>query len=168
MEVQTVFHTLPPVFDADSRVLLLGSIPSPRSREIGFYYSHPQNRFWPLMAALFEETIPPDIPSRRAFLHRHHIALWDVLASCEIAGADDGSIQNPVVNPLEELLLKAPFRAVFTTGTKAAALYRRYCLPRTGRPAIPLPSPSPANCRYYTFDTLLAAYRILWKELADG
>lgn len=167
MTTQTVFHTLPPVIDPDSRVLILGSIPSPRSREAGFYYSHPQNRFWPLMAALFDEPVPPDLSSRRQFLHRHRIALWDVLARCDIAGADDGSIRNPVANPIEELLQKAEIRAVFTTGARAAALYRRYCQPRTGREALPLPSPSPANCRYHTFDSLLQNYRRILPFLAE-
>ncbi len=156
-----VFHTLPPVVDAGSRVLMLGTMPSPKSREAGFYYAHPQNRFWRVMGALFGEETPCGTAQREAFLHRRHIALWDVLASCEIRGADDGSIRSPVANPLEGVLSQADIRAIFTTGTKAAALYRRFCAPRTGRPAMALPSTSPANCRYYTFEKLVEAYRVV-------
>ncbi len=168
MDLRTVVHTLPPVIDSGSRVLILGTIPSPKSREAGFYYGHPQNRFWPLLAALFDEETPHDVDARKQLLKRHHIALWDVLARCDIAGADDGSIRHPVVNPIENLLQQADIRAIFTTGTKAAALYHRYCEPRTGRRALPLPSPSPANCRFHTFNTLLEAYRALLPYLSDN
>ena len=122
-------------------------MPSPKSREAGFYYAHPQNRFWRVLAALWGEETPAGTQERLAFARRHHIALWDVLRACSIEGADDGSIRQPEINDLRRVLDRADIRAIFTTGTKAAALYRRYCLPVTGRPAIPLPSTSPANCR---------------------
>ena len=153
-------HPLPPVFNPDSRVLILGSFPSPQSREIGFYYAHPRNRFWPALAAVWEESIPLTTEERRAFALRHRIALWDVLASCTITGASDSSIRNPVPNDLTALLAAAPIRAIFTTGQTAARLYARCCEPQTGIPAGLLPSPSPANCRL-PMEALVAAYRVL-------
>ena len=156
--IERVLHPLEPVADAGSRVLLLGTMPSPKSREAGFYYAHPQNRFWRVLAALWGEETPAGTQERLAFARRHHIALWDVLRACSIEGADDGSIRQPEINDLRRVLDRADIRAIFTTGTKAAALYRRYCLP--GRPAIPLPSTSPANCRA-TLDELTQAYRAI-------
>ena len=158
--IERVLHPLEPVADAGSRVLLLGTMPSPKSREAGFYYAHPQNRFWRVLAALWGEETPAGTQERLAFARRHHIALWDVLRACSIEGADDGSIRQPEINDLRRVLDRADIRAIFTTGTKAAALYRRYCLPVTGRPAIPLPSTSPANCRA-TLDYLTQAYRAI-------
>lgn len=158
--IERVLHSLEPVADAGSRVLLLGTMPSPKSREAGFYYAHPQNRFWRVLAALWGEETPAGTQERLAFARRHHIALWDVMRACSIEGADDGSIRQPEINDLRRVLDRADIRAIFTTGTKAAALYRRYCLPVTGRPAIPLPSTSPANCRA-TLDDLTQAYRAI-------
>ncbi len=145
-ERQHIVHPLEPVYDADSRVLILGTMPSPRSREEGFYYAHPRNRFWPVLAAVFGEPVPETTAARRAFLRRHRLALWDVLASCEITGAADGSIRCPVPNDIAGLLARTRIRTVFTTGRQAAALYRRLIQPKTDREAIALPSPSPANC----------------------
>ena len=113
-----------------------------------------------MLAALWGEETPAGTQERLAFARRHHIALWDVLRACSIEGADDGSIRQPEINDLRRVLDRADIRAIFTTGTKAAALYRRYCLPVTGRPAIPLPSTSPANCRA-TLDELTQAYRAI-------
>ena len=158
--IERVLHPLEPVADAGSRVLLLGTMPAPKSREAGFYYAHPQNRFWRVLAALWGEETPAGTQERLAFARRHHIALWDVLRACSIEGADDGSIRQPEINDLRRVQDRADIRAIFTTGTKAAALYRRYCLPVTGRPAIPLPSTSPANCRA-TLDDLTQAYRAI-------
>ena len=158
--IERVLHPLEPVADAGSRVLLLGTMPSPKSREAGFYYAHPQNRFWRVLAALWGEETPAGTQERLAFARRHHIALWDVLRACSIEGADDGSIRQPEINDLRRVLDRADIRAIFTTGTKAAALYRRYCLPVTGRPAIPLPSTSPANASA-TLDDLTQAYRAI-------
>ena len=158
--IERVLHPLEPVADAGSRELLLGTMPSPKSREAGFYYAHPQNRFWRVLAALWGEETPAGTQERLAFARRHHIALWDVLRACSIEGADDGSIRQPEVNDLRQVLERADIRAIFTTGAKAAALYKRYCLPVTGRPAIPLPSTSPANCRV-TLDGLTEAYRAI-------
>ncbi|MBS6859333.1 MAG: DNA-deoxyinosine glycosylase [Clostridiales bacterium] len=145
MNAQQVIHPLAPVFDERSRVLILGTMPSPKSRETGFYYGHPQNRFWRVMAELLDEPFPASREERLALALRRHFALWDVLASCVIRGADDGSIREPEANDLSAVLSAAPIEAIFTTGTKAAALYRKLCLPKTGMEAIALPSTSAAN-----------------------
>ena len=156
-----VTHIFPPAFDADSRVLILGTIPSPKSREVGYYYSHPQNKFWRMMAEILEEPVPQTVSEKEDFLARNHIALWDVLKSCRIKGADDGSIREAEPNDIREVLAQADIRAIFTTGTKAAQLYKRYCLPQTKREAIALPSTSPANCRFYTYEQIKDAYRVI-------
>ena len=157
----TIRHTLPPVFDSSSRILLLGTMPSPKSRETGFYYGHPQNRFWCVLAAVFAEDVPQTIAEKTALLHRHRLALWDVLASCSIDGAADSSIRNPVSNDFSQIVSTAPICRVYTTGQKAFVLYNRYCFPQTHIPAVCLPSTSPANCAYWTFEKLVQAYCVL-------
>ena len=156
-----VYHEFGPVYDGNSRILILGSIPSPRSREYGFYYCHPQNRFWKVISAVLQTELPAALEEKRAFLVRHHIAMWDVLESCEIKGADDSSIANPKPNQLRLILDAADIRAIFTTGKKATDLYRRLCLTNTGRESISLPSTSPANCRNQTLESLTEAYRVI-------
>ena len=153
-----IVHPLEPVYDEHSRILILGTMPSPKSREYGFYYSHPQNRFWRILSDLYKEPLPETNGEKAAFVLSHGIALWDVLKSCRISGADDGSIKEPVPNGIASLLGRTGIKRVFTTGTKAASLYRRLCLPETGVPAVPLPATSPANQRYYTYEKLLKAY----------
>ncbi|MGL5437859.1 MAG: DNA-deoxyinosine glycosylase [Lachnospiraceae bacterium] len=145
--MERVIHEFAPVFDTDSRVLVLGTIPSPRSREQGFYYGHPRNRFWKVLAQVFEAPQPDGIEAKKAFLLKHRVAVWDVLNCCEIDGASDSSIKNPIPNDMNEILQKADILAVFTTGSKATALYRKYCEPLCHIPCIGLPSTSPANCR---------------------
>ncbi len=154
-------HPLKPVFNENSRVLVLGTMPSPKSREFGFYYSHPQNRFWRVLSSLYGEPLPLTNGEKTALLLRRRVALWDVLKSCRIDGADDASIRDPVPNDIAGLLAKTGIRAVFTTGTKAASLYRRLCRKQTGLDAVALPSTSPANCRRYPYEKLLEAYRVL-------
>lgn len=159
MEPQIVRHEIAPVFDARSRVLVLGTMPSPKSREVGFYYGNPQNRFWKVLGALFDEPEPQGIEARTEFLLERRIALWDVLASCAIEGASDASIADARPNDLARIGRAAPLEAVFTTGSKAAELYRRHCagmLP--GVPHTALPSTSPANARMRLAD-LVEAYR---------
>lgn len=156
-----IVHPLEPVYDENSRVLVLGTMPSPKSREYGFYYSHPQNRFWRVVSELYHAPLPQTNEEKTQLLLQNHIALWDVLKSCRIEGADDASIRDPVANDIAGLLAQTNIRAVFTTGTKAAALYRRLCRKQTAINAVALPSTSPANCRHYTYERLLDAYRIL-------
>ena len=147
MDATTVTHEIQPVFDSRSRVLLLGTMPSPASREQGFYYGHPQNRFWRMLAAIFDEPTPRTIEEKRDMLLRHHIALWDVLASCEIEGASDASIRDAQPNDLARIFDAADIRAVFATGTKAGELYRKLIEPTLGVPCTTLPSTSPANAK---------------------
>lgn len=163
---ETVVHPLAPVWDSRSAVLILGSMPSPRSREEGFYYAHPQNRFWPVMAALFGEELPRGAEERRRFALAHRIALWDVLHSCEITGASDSSIRSPVPNDIRPILEGAPIRAIFTTGGTASRLYRRHIEPVCGRAATALPSTSAANART-GLAALLSAYSVLLPYLAE-
>ena len=155
-----LIHPIPPVYDANSRILILGSFPSVKSREQGFFYGHPQNRFWRVTAAVFGDELPGTVPERRAFLLRHGIALWDVIASCEIMGSADASIKDATVNDLRPILEAAPIRAIFVNGQTAAKLYRRYTEPVTGRPAVLLPSTSPANAAW-TPERLIEAWRVI-------
>ncbi|MEE0310384.1 MAG: DNA-deoxyinosine glycosylase [Slackia isoflavoniconvertens] len=157
MDATTVTHEIQPVFDSRSRVLLLGTMPSPASREQGFYYGHPQNRFWRVIAAIFDEPAPRAIEEKRDMLLRHHIALWDVLASCEIEGASDASIRDAQPNDLARIFDAADIRAVFATGTKAGELYRKLIEPTLGAPCTTLPSTSPANAKMKLAD-LVDAY----------
>ena len=157
MDATTVTHEIQPVFDSRSRVLLLGTMPSPASREQGFYYGHPQNRFWRMLAAIFDEPLPRTIEEKRDMLLRHHIALWDVLASCEIEGASDASIRDAQPNDLARIFDAADIRAVFATGTKAGELYRKLIEPTLGVPCTTLPSTSPANAKMKLAD-LVGAY----------
>ncbi len=157
-------HQFEPVFYKNSKVLILGTFPSPKSRQIGFYYSHPQNRFWPVMADLFHAEVPQSTVQKKQFLLHHDIALWDVLHSCEINGAEDASIRRPEPNDIGWLLRQSSIRAIFTTGKKAQQLYMKYCYPQTGKEAISLPSTSPANCRF-NYEELKKAYSAVLEYL---
>ena len=163
--MEHIIHSIEPVFDAESRVLILGTMPSPKSREVQFYYGHPQNRFWRVLAAVLGEELPQSVPEKKAMLLRHRIALWDVLAECEITGASDSSIRNPVANDLSVILDHAPVQAVFTTGATAWKLYTRLQKPHTGIEAVRLPSTSPANCAV-KMEALNEAYKAIlpWLE----
>ncbi len=154
-----VTHTLNPIYNENSKVLILGTIPSPKSREVGFYYSHPQNKFWRVMSDIFLRKLPTTNEEKENFLYDNNIALWDVLKSCEINGAADNTIKNPIANDLTVILKTANIKAVFTTGTKATAYYKKYCLKVTNIQSIFLPSTSPANCKHYTYDDIKEKYR---------
>lgn len=140
-----VTHPIPPVYDENSEILILGSFPSVKSREAGFFYGHPQNRFWRVLAALYGGKTPATTEEKIAFLHQNHVALWDVLAACEIRGSADSTIRSAVPTDLSAILKTAPIRAVFVNGKTAEKYYRQYQLPKTGREAVCLPSTSPAN-----------------------
>ena len=157
MEAGLVTHEFAAFFDKDSRVLILGTIPSPKSREQGFYYGHPQNRFWKVLADVLGEEFPQTVEERKVFLKRNHIALWDVLESCEIKGASDVSIRNARPNDMNRILQTADIRAIFATGAKAAQLYKKLCFPECGVEAVRLPSTSPANCGC-SYEKLREAY----------
>ena len=143
-----MLHPIDPVFDKDSRVLILGSFPSVKSREEGFFYGHPQNRFWKVTAGVFGEKVPQTVEEKKAFLLRNHIALWDVIGSCDIDGSSDASIRNATVNDISLILKTAQIKAVFLNGKKAFSLYQKYMYPEVKREGICLPSTSPANAMW--------------------
>ena len=149
--METLTHPFPPVFDADSRVLILGSFPSVKSRETAFFYGHPQNRFWRVLAAILDEAVPETVPEKTALLLRRHVALWDVAAACEVAGSSDASIRAVIPNDLTPIFRAAEIRAVFCNGGTA---YRYYRGPAA---AEKLPSTSPANARW-TLPMLVEAW----------
>jgi len=162
-----VYHTLEPFYDKNSRVLILGSFPSPLSRETGFYYGHPRNRFWQVLAQVFQEPIPQNHEEKKALLRKYHIALWDVLEQCDIIGASDSSIKNPVANDIRLILEHAPIEAIFTTGTKAGKLYQKYIFPMTQVQCKILPSTSPANAAC-SLEHLVEEYRVIQPYCING
>ena len=146
MEKQPQLHTIAPVYDENSRILILGSFPSVKSREAAFFYGHPQNRFWRVLAAVLGEETPQTAAEKKSLLLRHGVALWDVIASCDIAGSSDASITNVAPNDLSRILNAAPVRRIFCNGGTAYRFYRRYDEAAWGK-AEALPSTSPANAR---------------------
>lgn len=161
-EYQKLQHEFAPVYDTNSKILILGSFPSVKSREQQFFYGHPQNRFWKVIAALFEEPVPGKIPEKKDLLLKHHIALWDVIAECDIAGSSDSSIKNVVPAELSVILDHAPIRTIYANGAKAYDLYQKYTYPVTGRDIRKLPSTSPANAAFQ-MERLLGA----WQEILE-
>lgn len=160
-KTEKIVHPFAPIYDAHSRVLILGSMPSVASRQQAFYYAHPRNRFWPLMAAL-DDSLLETVEQRTAFLHRRHFALWDVIASCTIAGSSDASIRDVQVNDFQPLLAATEIKTIVTTGKTAGRLYQKYAQAETGIEALILPSTSPANAAM-SLDQLVAAYRFLFE-----
>ncbi|MBQ9906967.1 MAG: DNA-deoxyinosine glycosylase [Oscillospiraceae bacterium] len=155
--MSAIQHPFPPLYDAQSEILILGSFPSVKSREQQFFYGHPQNRFWRVTAAVCGDEIPVTVVEKRAFLLRHHIALWDVIASCEITGSSDSSIRNVVPNDLTPILAAADIRQIYVNGGTAAKYYDRCQKPVLHRDAIRLPSTSPANAAW-SLDRLIGAW----------
>ena len=153
----TLEHTFPPEYDENSEILILGSFPSVKSRETNFYYGHPKNRFWPLIADIFDEKEPSSTEEKKAFLKRNRIALWDVIAKCEIIGSSDSSIRNVEPNDIDLILKNSKVGKIYTNGRKAFDLYNRYCLEKTEREAVLLPSTSPANAAF-TYEKLREAW----------
>lgn len=147
MEYETHAHPFAPVCDENCRILILGTFPSVKSRETAFYYGHPLNRFWKVLAGIFESDIPQTIAEKKAFLLQHHIALWDVIESCDIVGSGDSSIKNAVPNNLREIFEKADIQHVFLNGQTAGKLYQKY-QKTEGIPFATLPSTSPANAAW--------------------
>ncbi len=153
-------HPIPPVFDKDSKVLVLGSFPSVRSREEGFFYGHPQNRFWKVIAAVFDEPVPVTIDEKRKMLLKDHIAVWDVIHSCEIAGSSDASIRNVTANDLGVILGAADIRGIYVNGKTAYKYYLKYSLGETKREAVCLPSTSPANAAW-NLERLIGSWKCI-------
>lgn len=140
-----VTHEFPPIFHRDSKVLILGSVPSVKSREQKFYYGHPQNRFWKMLAAITKEAVPETIEEKKRILQIHQIALWDVVAECDIIGSSDSSIKNVVPNDMDEILLHSDVKKILINGTKAYELFQKYCA--VDVTAVKMPSTSPANAK---------------------
>ena len=157
---ERVTHPIPPVFDEHSKILILGSFPSVKSRESGFFYGHPQNRFWRVLSSLFHEDLPVTIDEKRAFLLRNGVALFDVLASCRIVGSSDSSIRDVRPNDLTPILSRAKIERIYTNGAQATALYRRHLQRETGIECIALPSTSPANAAF-SLEKLIAEWHLI-------
>ena len=153
-------HNIPPIYNEQSRVLILGTFPSVQSRECIFYYSHGQNRFWPLMARLLGEAVPETVEGKTELLLRNGIALWDVIESCEIEQSSDASIRNVTPNDIRPILESAPIERIVANGKWAEKLYNKHIYPITGREIIPLPSTSPANAAC-SLDRLAEAWKII-------
>ncbi|TGY95994.1 DNA-deoxyinosine glycosylase [Petralouisia muris] len=128
-EYQRLTHEFEPVFQKDSRILILGTFPSVKSREQHFYYGHPQNRFWKVLAAITGEPIPGSVPEKKHLLLSHRIAVWDVILSCDIIGSSDSSIRNVIPADIPGLLKETSIQAVFGNGNKACELYEKYTAP---------------------------------------
>jgi len=160
---QFIRHEIAPVYDQNSRILILGSFPSVKSRENKFFYGHPQNRFWKVLAGLLEKPVPTSVDEKKALLLSHHIAVWDVVDSCEITGSSDSSIRNVTPSDLTRITAASPIRHIYTNGGTADKLYRKYCYSMTQMTATRLPSTSPANAAWS-----LARLMEDWKQiLAD-
>ncbi len=162
MEYQSLKHTFDPVFDAESKILILGSFPSVKSRENNFFYGHPQNRFWKVMANVLEWEVPTTIEEKREMLLKNHVAVWDVIASCSIVGSSDTSIKDVVVNDFSRILENSKVERVYVNGGKAYELYHRYAEKVTGIKAVKLPSTSPANAAWS-----LEKLTKTWKEIIE-
>lgn len=152
------YHNIEPVYDKESRILILGSFPSVKSRQAQFFYHHEQNRFWKVLAYVFEDDLPKTVEEKKSFLHRHHIALWDVIASCEIKGSSDASIKEVKVNDLDRIINEGKIEHIYTNGNLSDQYYRQffhYALPCTK-----LPSTSSANARY-SLEKLISCWQVI-------
>ena len=148
-EYEHVRHEFEPIYNANSRILILGTLPSVKSREQNFYYGHPQNRFWKVLARICEtENVPESIEEKKIFLLEHQIAVWDVIAECDIIGSSDSSIKNVVPTDLNIILKNAPIQQIYGNGGKAYTLYQKYSYPKIQREMVKLPSTSPANAAW--------------------
>lgn len=156
--MERVEHPFPPVVDENCQILILGSFPSAKSREDGFFYGHPQNRFWRVLAEIFLEDVPSDIAEKKALLLRHHIALWDVIAACEIAGSSDASVKNAVPVDIARITDAADIKHICCNGALSGKLYKRYLQPLTGIETVVLPSTSPANAAW-SLEKLIDAWK---------
>ena len=158
-----IIHPIPPLYDADCKILILGSFPSVKSREAMFFYGHPQNRYWKLIARLFDEPIPATIEEKKRLAFNHHIAMWDTIRSCTITGSSDSSIRDVVPNDLSVILDHSKVERIFCNGATSHKLYMKYIFPMTGIKAVKLPSTSPANAAF-TLDRLAEEWSVI-KEI---
>ncbi|MCQ2440749.1 MAG: DNA-deoxyinosine glycosylase [Clostridia bacterium] len=156
-----IIHPIKPVFDSNSEILILGSFPSVKSREEGFFYGHPQNRFWKVVATVFDSPVPQTVEEKRRFLLANRIAVWDVIKSCEIEGSADSTIKDVIPNDLSVILNNAPIKQIFVNGKTAEMYYKRLIEPTIHRSAVWLPSTSPANATYSPKKLIES-----WKQIA--
>ena len=161
---QRIQHPFGPLFCPESRILILGSFPSVKSREQNFFYGHPQNRFWKVIAALFDRPVPASIPEKKELILSHGLALWDSIASCVITGSSDASIREVRANDLRIILDSSPIEKIYCNGRKSHEMYNRYILPVLGREASCLPSTSPANAQW-SLEKLTAAWAVIREDL---
>lgn len=158
--MEPIQHPIPPVYDQASKILILGSFPSVKSREGHFFYHHPQNRFWKVLAGVMETGVPETIEEKKAFLLKYHIAVWDVIASCTIEGSSDSSIKNVIPNDLNSILSGSAITQIFCNGGTSFQYYRKYQEKAAGKPAIRLPSTSPANAAW-SLERLISQWAII-------
>lgn len=158
--IQNIVHPISPLYDKNSKILILGSFPSQKSREQMFFYGHPQNRFWKVLAAIFESEAPKTVEEKRKFILTNRLALWDVIASCDIIGSSDSSIKNVVPNDLSKILSVANIKQIFVNGKTAEKYYNKYIAKQIEQKAICLPSTSPANAAW-SFERLVNAWKII-------
>lgn len=147
-DTQKIIHPIPPLYDKECTKLILGSFPSVKSREVQFFYGHPQNRFWKLIAELFNEEIPRTIEEKSELVLKHHIAMWDTIHSCTITGSSDSSIRDVVPNDLSVILDNSRVTKIFANGAASYKLYQKYIFPVTNIQGVKLPSTSPANAAF--------------------
>ncbi len=147
-EYSHIKHTFEPVFDDNSEILILGSLPSVKSREQGFYYGHPRNRFWQVISNILKCDEPKTIPKKKKMLLEGHIAIWDVISECDIKDSSDSSIKNVIPADIDYLLKRTSISRIFANGNTAGRLYRKYLQEKTGMEIVTLPSTSPANAAY--------------------
>lgn len=159
--MSSIKHPFPPLFDKKSKILILGSFPSVKSREQMFFCGHPQNRFWKVIAAIFGAETPTSIEEKRKLILKNHLALWDVIAECEITGSSDASIKNAKANDLSSIIKNSEVKKIIVNGKTAEKLYIKYIEPITGIKAVVMPSTSPANAAW-SLDRLIEAWK---KEL---
>ena len=159
-----IVHPIPPLYDKNSRILILGSFPSVKSREANFFYGHPQNRFWKVIARVLNEKTPESTEEKKTMLLKHNIALWDVIHSCEIEGSADSTIKNVVPNNIENILENSEITKIYVNGKKAEAMYKKYIEKQTGIKADFLPSTSPANAAWNE-EKLYTAWKVITEEI---
>lgn len=164
-EEKHLTHTFEPVFNKESKILILGSFPSVKSRENNFYYGHPQNRFWKVLAGVLGMDVPQTIEEKKSFLLANHIAVWDVIGSCTIVGSSDSSIKDVVVNDFSKILGNSQVETIYVNGGKAYELYHKYAEKKTGILAIKLPSTSPANATW-KLEKLCVAWSVITEKLS--
>jgi len=162
-----IVHPIPPLYNQESKILILGSLPSVKSREGMFFYHHPQNRFWKMIAAVTESEVPRTIEEKKALILRHGFAMWDVIHECDIIGSSDASIRNAVPNDISRILNEAPIEKIIANGEKSYRMYEKYCYPLTGIHAVRCPSTSPANAAT-AFDELVKIWKCAMTESENG